>query len=167
MLIFVKLIDLTISSSVWPMSHPSSRHPRCRTTPSVVSTRASLVTRRQSPCSLPVACRRTDTSSSSFRELARQTSVNWSSIFAVSSFTCTGIIELIPHRNWKKTYIMYVRSMSMQHQFSFPPWTTFHGRHFWSDTGSNFIIIIIIIIIITWFIRCWQNAAEYNHELNQ
>ena len=25
--------------------------------------------------------------------------------------------------------------------------------------------IIIIIIIITCFIRCWQNAAKYNHEV--
>ena len=23
----------------------------------------------------------------------------------------------------------------------------------------------IIIIIITWFIRCWQNAAKYNHQV--
>ena len=35
------------------MSIPPSRHPRCGTTPSVVSTRASLETGRQSPCSVP------------------------------------------------------------------------------------------------------------------
>jgi len=51
---FVKAIDLTISSSVWPTFHPSSRHLRCGTTLSVVSTRTPLLTQLRSPCSVPV-----------------------------------------------------------------------------------------------------------------
>jgi len=102
MLIFVKPKDLTISSSVWPMSIQPSRHLRWGATPPVVSTRAPLDSGSQLPCSVPPTCRRTDTSSSSFRSLTMQTSVNWRSTFAVSPFTCTGITKLIPHRNWKK-----------------------------------------------------------------
>jgi len=63
----VQLTDLTISSSVWPMSHLSSRNLHCGTTPSVVSTRALLDSVLQSLSSATAALLPTDTSSFSFR----------------------------------------------------------------------------------------------------
>jgi len=59
-LIFVKPIELTISSSVWRTSHPTSLHLRCGTTLSVVSIRAPLDSRHQSLWSVHAAWRRTD-----------------------------------------------------------------------------------------------------------
>jgi len=51
--IFVKVTDLTISSSVWPTSHPSSRNLPSGTTPFAVSTRALLETAQQSTWRVP------------------------------------------------------------------------------------------------------------------
>jgi len=49
----VQLTDLTISSSVCPMSHRPSRHLPSGTTPSAVSTRALLVSQLQSTWRVP------------------------------------------------------------------------------------------------------------------
>ena len=49
----VKVGELTISSSVWQMSHPTSRHLHCGTTPCVVSTTVQSRTEPQSACGVP------------------------------------------------------------------------------------------------------------------
>jgi len=81
---FDKDIDRTISSSVWPTWHLLWQHRHCGTTPSVVSTRARLITVPQSRWRVPPTCRRTDISSCSSLLKIMQTSANWKRMFAVS-----------------------------------------------------------------------------------
>jgi len=82
---FDKERDPTISSSVWPTWHLQWRRRHCGTTPSVVNTRARLVSVPQSRWSVHATCRRTDISSCSFLQpILRQTYANWKRMFAVS-----------------------------------------------------------------------------------
>jgi len=49
----LQAIDQTISSSVWPIYRPSSRHLHCGTTTSVASGREQSHWEQQSTCSVP------------------------------------------------------------------------------------------------------------------
>jgi len=116
--ICVKVGDLTMSSSVWSMSHPPSRHLHCWTTPCVVSTTVQSQMELQSPCGVPqntcitnhtcvvlltcgvpLACRRTDTSSCSSRSQRLQTSANWRFTFAVSCFMANNWTDFAMQEN--------------------------------------------------------------------
>jgi len=115
-LLFVKLTDRTISSSVWPTFHPHSRRLRSGTTPSVVSTRAPLEPGPPSVCSAAaILWPPTDTSSCSFPSLMSLTSVRWRSTFAVSYLkTQLTSYKLLLSFQWQRLHFSHAVSTTTE-----------------------------------------------------
>jgi len=134
--IFVKATELTISSSVWPMFHPSSRHLRYGTTLSVVSTRELLQKRLQSPSSVPAAWRCTDTSSCTSPCMTRPTSVSWRSTFTVSCKLCSYLPA-----NWQTFHSkVQIEYKFLVRKYRVPKWSLFISS--WVQLCSGKAVVI-------------------------